>query len=57
MTWNYRLIKHSAHGHRIDGERIQREAWVAIHEVYYDAGSKPESVTAEPVTVFGGSAR
>lgn len=46
MTWNYRVIRHM----EPDGSE-----YLAIHEVYYDAGGQPNGVTAEPADIGGES--
>ncbi|NJL70698.1 MAG: hypothetical protein HC888_03315 [Candidatus Competibacteraceae bacterium] len=40
MSWNYRIVKLADGGY-------------AIHEVYYDKGGKPNSMTKDAIT-FGG---
>lgn len=45
MSWNYRVMA------QMDGEDV----YLSIHEVYYDENNIPNSYTANPITIGGGS--
>ena len=44
MSWNYRLVKKQSGG-------------FAVHEVYFDKRGKPWSMTQEPVSLYGETAK
>ena len=50
MSWNHRVIVTE---HKLSNGEI--ETYFQIHEVYYDEDGKPNSCTANPITVGGDS--
>lgn len=44
-TWNYRLIRHPA-----DPRHPFSEAWIGLHEVYYDSDGEVVAWSEKPIT-------
>lgn len=44
MSWNYRIIRHIPE---------KGEAYLAVHEVFYDDDGEPDGCTENPIQIIG----
>ena len=49
--WNYRIIYHPASKYKVGEKELDREEYLAIHEVYYNDDGKPDSMTVNEIVV------
>ena len=51
MSWNYRVIYHPPSKYTVGETEFDREEYLAIHEVYYNEGGDPDSMTISEIVV------
>jgi len=49
IGWNYRVVYHPPSKYKVGDVEFDREEYLAIHEVYYDANENPNAMTIDEI--------